>query len=91
VDERIWNCGAGWTVTAEINVFGGPSMTSREKMNAFSELLDKKLEGEIDVDIFEWIWDRFAETGAHGKQYTETFRPEMRAHMRPDSKWTWSY
>jgi hypothetical protein len=89
VDKRIWDCGVGWTVTAHVNAFT-PSSAGLQGMYLFGEKLDKKLASESDLEIFEWIWDRLAETGVQGKNYSDRFRSQMRADMRPESKMEWN-
>jgi hypothetical protein len=81
VSESACNNGLARTVTAHCNVRFSLSHTSREAMHSYGQQVEKRLQGEVDAGIFEWIWDRLAETGPHGKRYTDRFRQAFRVSM----------
>ena len=89
VGKRVWDNGVGWTVTAHYNVCFSPGHTDLAAMVHFGETLDDRLQRDVDLSIFEWIWDRLAETGPHGKKYTDGFRPSLREDLQPDTKMRW--
>jgi hypothetical protein len=81
ISERAWEEGVGWTITAHVNVCLSPGHTSYEAMDRYGRDLDEKLNGAVDADTLDWIWDRLAETGPHGKSYTTRFRSDMKMSM----------
>src|SRR5262249_16174398 len=42
-----------------------------------------RLRWPVRVETIEWIWDRFAQSGPYGKEYTDRFRPMMRQALFP--------
>jgi hypothetical protein len=82
VSKKVWNNGIGFTVTAHYNVCFSPGHTDLAAMVRFGEKLDEKLQERVDLSIFEWIWDRLAETGPHGKRYTDQFRSSLREDLK---------
>ena len=83
-NRRGWGEGIGWTVTAHCNIFFAPSPDTYDAMSRFGRALDEKVQGEVDVNAIEWLWDRLAESGPDGKRYTDNFRSSMREALRQD-------
>ena len=79
IDPRAWECAHSWVQTAYINICFCPEHTSIAEMYRLQEDLDGKLTDEIDLETLRWIWDRLGNTGPHGKQYIERFRPAFRS------------
>jgi hypothetical protein len=77
VSPSVWECAHNWTITAYCNVCFSPGHVRTEEMYRLREDVRRKLEGEINLDTLEWIWDRLAQTGPHGKRYVERFRPRF--------------
>lgn len=81
VSSEAWEAGIGWTMTAHLNVCFSPRLVSREALFQLGRQLDERLASGIDAGTIEWVWDRLAETGPHGKQYIDRFRPVMQEAM----------
>jgi hypothetical protein len=81
-----WNAGVNWTVTAICNVFFSPETASLQSMKLFEEKLNDKLKEEIDLSVFDWIWDQLELTGPKGKQYIRRFRHMFHEHMEGTGK-----
>jgi hypothetical protein len=77
VNPSLWDCAAGWTVTAYWNICFSDEHVSREEMYRLRDDLDRKLGGEITPDTLKWIWRRLAQTGPHGKSYVTRFGPRF--------------
>lgn len=69
VSEQAWADCVAWASIAHCNICFSEGHTSYQAMCRFEDQLDEKLQGEVDLDTIEWIGERLAETGPHGRQY----------------------
>jgi len=83
-----WNEGVDWTITAYYASFTGPEYTEFDVMKRFGQSLSEKLQGPVDADFFEWIWDELEKTGPTGKRYVTKYRSSLRESMtsEPDQQ-----
>ena len=79
VSERLWTECVAWASIAHCNICFSEGHTSYEAMCRFEEQLDEKLQGEVDLDTIEWIGERLAETGPHGRQYMNKWREQWKS------------
>ncbi len=85
VSERAWNNGIGWSVNALYNICVSPGQGRLEDMTRFRMALEDKLQGDVDLSVFDWIWDRIGEVGPYGRHYTDKFRSIFQAWLKPDA------
>lgn len=79
VSPRLWEESVGWAVTAHGNICFSEEHASYQAMCRFEEQLDDKLQRDVDLGTIEWIGDRLAETGPHGKRYMLKWREQWQA------------
>ncbi len=72
-DKDEWEMGSDWVQTAYGNVCFAPSYVSHKELIRFRADLEQKLQGPIDLSIFDWVWERLGQTGPHGKRYCERY------------------
>ena len=81
LDSKVWEEAVGWAITAHANVCFSESHVPIDELRRFRADLEKRLDGEVDLATVDWIWQRLAETGPHGRQYREKFEPQYRDHV----------
>jgi len=82
ISQDEWNLGVYWAVNAHTNVFIGEHGASFQSMKRFGDQLDDKLKAELDITIFDWIWDQLEQAGAAGKRYVrfrQVYREDLQA------------
>lgn len=82
VSPKAWNVGVDWTVTAFVNVCFSESHVTYQEMLRFEADLHARLQQPLDTAYFAWVWDRLADTGAHGRKYVQKCRPLWETQMR---------
>ncbi|HVV99144.1 MAG TPA: hypothetical protein VHB77_02320 [Planctomycetaceae bacterium] len=69
VSEKMWEECVAWASIAHCNICFSEGHASYEAMCRFEQQLDAKLEEDVNLATIEWIGDRLAETGPHGRTY----------------------
>lgn len=73
IDPQSWENLTTLTDIGFGNVFFSPQHASYTEMLRFQADLEERLRRDkpIRVETLRWIWKRLAETGPHGKDYSE--------------------
>ena len=82
VAPEAWSVGVDWTVTGFANVCFSESHVAYDEMLRFEADLHARLQQPLDTAYFAWVWDRLADTGAHGRKYVQKCRPLWETQMR---------
>ena len=75
VNMTVWECAQSTTVTTYCNICYSPGHPSTAEMYRLRYDLRLKLKEKVDLDTLEWVRDRLARTGPHGKWYIDHFKP----------------
>lgn len=75
VDGHVWQEACKLTGIAVGNVCFSPSHVSLEELADLRAELAAKEAGRVDIDTLQWVWDRLATTGPHGRRYIQQMRP----------------
>jgi hypothetical protein len=78
VDVEVWKAATGWTITAYENICFSEAHVPIGELKRFRADIEKRLAGDVDLSTTDWIWQRLAETGPHGRLYRKEFEPEYR-------------
>lgn len=71
VDPRRWDVAWETTYNAFGNVCFSPEHVSVAEMRRLHKDIRKKLAEPPSVEWLRWVWYRLAQTGPHGKRYTD--------------------
>lgn len=73
IDSHVWKEMVTITNIGFGNVFFSPTHASYAELLRFETDLDEKLRTDkpMTVETLRWVWKRLADTGPHGKQYSE--------------------
>jgi hypothetical protein len=78
VDVEVWKAATSSTITAYENICFCESTVPIGELKRFRADIDERLTGHVDLSTTDWIWQRLAETGPHGRLYRKKFEPEYR-------------
>ncbi len=82
-----WEAAVAWTSNLHGNssysFLGDPNIPA---MRAFERRLAQKLEGHVDMQTIDWIWDEYAELCECGADY-QKFRPQMYEEISSGQDW----
>ncbi len=83
-----WDVASEWAVTAYHNVCFSADHVRLDELRRFRVDVEAKCspQAEIRITTIDWIWQRLAETGPHGKQYVGRFRPQYLEHLAAAQK-----
>ena len=81
VSPREWEVVHFWIGVAFANVCFSPDHVSLAELKRFNNDLDSKLQGKVDLNTVDWIWERLASTGPQGAGYVERFMPQYRDEL----------
>jgi hypothetical protein len=77
-----WRHAATWSSIAFGNIFFSPEHASYSELRKFTAELRSMLERDVNVELFDWIWDRLEVTGIHGNRYVDRFRSAYEEPLR---------
>ena len=81
-----------WAGIAYANVCFSEGHVTLDALKSFVKDVEAKFKGPVDLSTVDWLWERLAATGPHGKQYRERFEPAYLEEVygitsaKPDSK-----
>jgi len=85
-----WAYIVGWTLNAHANCCGARDfITDYDRFASFAAELKRRLDGDVDLQTVDWIWDEFEAFSSVGPWYSETFRPTSRERLREAATFSW--
>lgn len=81
VSVKEWGCATFWMGIAFANVCYSPGHVTLSELKQLNDDLGTKLQGSVDMQTVDWIWQRLAATGPHGAQYSAQFEPRYQAEL----------
>ena len=78
IPKTEWDEAVGWTQNAVANCLPSPFIKDEQRFFRFADELDKRLEGEVDPAIIDWMWDEFIEISTIGQTYSDKYRPKLK-------------
>lgn len=79
IPKKTWEDATGWASISYNNVCFSESHVAFDELVRFNHDARLQLEGNVGLHSIDWVWERLAETGPHGKRYFEIFHPEYRS------------
>ncbi len=75
VTVEHWNSMVWWTENLKANCLPGPFIKDEPRFRRFVSELEKKVEGDVDIETIDWIWDEVVEISTVGQTYSDQYRP----------------
>jgi hypothetical protein len=85
VGPEEWEVAVDWAINLTANAC---LFTDREAVQHFEKALDDKMQGEVSLDVFDWIWDQYAQISPTGKRYNENYRSLFHQQLQEARKAT---
>jgi hypothetical protein len=70
-----WHHFIRWTNNDVANGLASPTWVSRRDLVRFADELHRRVEGKVDINTIDWIWDEIARISKYGQSYSDQFRP----------------
>ena len=83
VPEAQWKRAVEWTSNVICQDFFGPNWEELTGLEALSQELDARSEGDVDLKTLQWIWDQCEEACGGPKSYGIRFRDLKLLHDGP--------
>jgi hypothetical protein len=77
-NAKAWEVATRWASTAVGNVCFSEEHVPIAELRRFRADLAARLEGDVDLSTIDWIWQRLAKTGPHGREYQQKFEAAYR-------------
>ena len=79
VSPELWDFKVTWASIAFCNICFSEGHAPYEEMCRLERELDVRLQAPIDLQFFDWLWERLAQTGPHGRRYVERWQAELQS------------
>lgn len=81
VDAQVWKVATSWAITAYANVCFSEGYVPIDELRSFRVDVEQRMAGNVNLATIDWIWERLAETGPHGQEYRNRFKPQYRESL----------
>jgi hypothetical protein len=83
LSQEKWAFSVGQTQNALGNCCGARAyITDYEHFRRFVTELKRRVDGDVDLQTIDWIWDEFVAFSSPGAGYSERYRPTSRGRLK---------
>jgi hypothetical protein len=91
--HQDWSFLIGWTINAHANTVAADQSVNIHQLASFASELDSRIaQRQLDIALFDWIWDQFISLTPTAQEYSDRFRPTRQlnaAAPAPDLVCSW--
>ena len=94
MNPRKWYNAIGWTHNALGNCLAVPEFSKgaepKTEFSQFADELERRVDGDVGPQTFDWIWDEVVRLSNYGKSYSDRFRPLTGGQLKDPGNFEWA-